>query len=82
MEQILWAVTDWAASTSAYEDTGETDFSFKNVLPDSFDQIMFTMSILSFLSSSECVEFVKSFKIPLLVLGGGGYTVRNVARCW
>lgn len=31
---------------------------------------------------SECVEFVKGFKIPLLVLGGGGYTVRNVARCW
>uniref|UniRef100_A0AAQ4P744 Histone deacetylase n=1 Tax=Gasterosteus aculeatus aculeatus TaxID=481459 RepID=A0AAQ4P744_GASAC len=30
----------------------------------------------------DCVEFVKSFKIPLLVLGGGGYTVRNVARCW
>lgn len=27
-EQILWAVTDWAASTSAYEDTGETDFSY------------------------------------------------------
>lgn len=33
-------------------------------------------------SCRECVEFVKSFKIPLLVLGGGGYTVRNVARCW
>uniref|UniRef100_A0A673I591 Histone deacetylase n=1 Tax=Sinocyclocheilus rhinocerous TaxID=307959 RepID=A0A673I591_9TELE len=30
----------------------------------------------------DCVEFVKGFKIPLLVLGGGGYTVRNVARCW
>ncbi|KAK2961274.1 putative Histone deacetylase 1 [Blattamonas nauphoetae] len=30
----------------------------------------------------ECVEFVKSFNIPLLLLGGGGYTVRNVARCW
>uniref|UniRef100_A0A8D0W2M5 Histone deacetylase n=1 Tax=Sus scrofa TaxID=9823 RepID=A0A8D0W2M5_PIG len=30
----------------------------------------------------ECVEYVKSFNIPLLVLGGGGYTVRNVARCW
>ncbi len=28
------------------------------------------------------MEFVKGFKIPLLVLGGGGYTVRNVARCW
>ena len=21
-------------------------------------------------------------KIPTLVLGGGGYTLRNVARCW
>jgi len=29
-----------------------------------------------------CVEFVKKFNVPLLVLGGGGYTVRNVARCW
>lgn len=35
-----------------------------------------------YFSIRECVEFVKSFKIPLLVLGGGGYTVRNVARCW
>jgi histone deacetylase 1/2 len=31
---------------------------------------------------AECVRFVKSFGIPLLVVGGGGYTVRNVARCW
>ncbi len=30
----------------------------------------------------ECVRFVKSFNVPTLVLGGGGYTVRNVARCW
>jgi histone deacetylase 1/2 len=28
------------------------------------------------------VEFIKSFGLPTLVLGGGGYTVRNVARCW
>ncbi|EAY14482.1 acetylpolyamine aminohydrolase, putative [Trichomonas vaginalis G3] len=28
------------------------------------------------------VEFIKNLKIPLLVTGGGGYTVRNVARCW
>lgn len=27
-----------------------------------------------------CVEYVKSFGLPTLVLGGGGYTVRNVAR--
>jgi histone deacetylase 1/2 len=31
---------------------------------------------------AECVSFVKSFGIPLLVTGGGGYTVRNVSRCW
>ncbi|TRY91103.1 hypothetical protein DNTS_020400 [Danionella cerebrum] len=37
---------------------------------------------LSIRGHGECVEFVKGFKIPLLVLGGGGYTVRNVARCW
>ena len=31
---------------------------------------------------SECVKFVRSFNLPMLVLGGGGYTIRNVARCW
>ena len=30
----------------------------------------------------ECVRFVKEFGIPMLVAGGGGYTVRNVSRCW
>ncbi|CAH0515026.1 unnamed protein product [Peronospora belbahrii] len=30
----------------------------------------------------ECVRFVKSFGLPLLVLGGGGYTIRNVLRAW
>lgn len=29
-----------------------------------------------------CVAHVKSLGVPLLVLGGGGYTIRNVARCW
>ena len=29
-----------------------------------------------------CVKFLKSFGVPMLVLGGGGYTIRNVARCW
>ena len=28
------------------------------------------------------MKFVKDLGIPLLVMGGGGYTVRNVARCW
>ena len=30
----------------------------------------------------QCVEFVKGFDVPLLVLGGGGYSINNVARCW
>lgn len=30
----------------------------------------------------ECVRFVKSFGIPMLVVGGGGYTPRNVSRLW
>jgi len=30
----------------------------------------------------ECVNFVKSLNVPLLILGGGGYTLKNVARCW
>ncbi|KAK7100057.1 probable histone deacetylase 1-B [Littorina saxatilis] len=30
----------------------------------------------------KCVEFMKKWNLPLLLLGGGGYTIRNVARCW
>ncbi|KAI3413806.1 putative histone deacetylase 1-A [Globodera pallida] len=30
----------------------------------------------------KCVEYLKKFNLPLLMLGGGGYTIRNVARCW
>lgn len=30
----------------------------------------------------ECVAFVKNQHLPLLLLGGGGYTARNVARAW
>ena len=29
-----------------------------------------------------CVEFCKKLKLPLLLVGGGGYTPRNVARAW
>jgi len=31
---------------------------------------------------AECIKYAKSFGLPTLVLGGGGYTPRNVARCW
>merc|ERR1712226_83273 len=29
-----------------------------------------------------CVEFLSKYNLPMLVLGGGGYTIRNVARWW
>ncbi|CAG0884313.1 unnamed protein product [Cyprideis torosa] len=37
---------------------------------------------LSVKGHGKCVEYVKNLNIPTLVLGGGGYTLRNVARCW
>ena len=37
---------------------------------------------LSIKGHAAVIEFVKTFNVPMLVLGGGGYTIRNVARCW
>jgi len=37
---------------------------------------------LSFRGHAAVLEYVKTFNLPMLVLGGGGYTIRNVARCW
>ncbi|GAA5854473.1 hypothetical protein JCM9279_006619 [Rhodotorula babjevae] len=37
---------------------------------------------LSMRGHANCVQFIKSFGLPLLILGGGGYTIRNVARTW
>jgi histone deacetylase 1/2 len=37
---------------------------------------------LSMKGHAECVSFVKSFGLPLLLLGGGGYTVKSVSRTW
>jgi histone deacetylase 1/2 len=31
---------------------------------------------------AECIRILKEFHLPLVLTGGGGYTVRNVARCW
>ena len=37
---------------------------------------------LSLDGHAECVRFIKSFGLPMLVTGGGGYTKQNVARAW
>ncbi|KAH9482165.1 histone deacetylase (class I) Clr6 [Psilocybe cubensis] len=31
---------------------------------------------------ANCVQFLRKQNIPLILLGGGGYTVKNVARTW
>lgn len=37
---------------------------------------------LSVRGHGNCLKYVKGLNLPLLVLGGGGYTLRNVPRCW
>ncbi|EER36084.1 histone deacetylase RPD3 [Candida tropicalis MYA-3404] len=37
---------------------------------------------LSMRGHANCVNFVRSFNVPFMVVGGGGYTIRNVARTW
>eukprot|EP00887_Chlorella_sp_A99_P004904 scaffold4.g4904.t1 len=38
---------------------------------------------LSSRGHAACVEYVKqSFDVPMMLLGGGGYKIINVARCW
>lgn len=37
---------------------------------------------LSSKGHGECVKYVSTYNVPLLVLGGGGYTIRNVSRVW
>ena len=37
---------------------------------------------LSMKGHADCVKFVRSFGLPMIVLGGGGYAVRNVSRTW
>lgn len=37
---------------------------------------------LSVRGHGKCLDYIKSWGVPLLVTGGGGYTLRNVARCW
>lgn len=39
----------------------------------------FNMSIKG---HAKCLNYMKSFNVPMILLGGGGYTIENVARCW
>lgn len=77
MALTLSLETDWAASTSL----------LKVPVGDSLEQSNPALDVLLImltyvLGHGKCVEYMKSFNLPLLMLGGGGYTIRNVARCW
>ena len=37
---------------------------------------------LSLKGHAECVKYMLSFNVPIVFLGGGGYTIENVSRCW
>jgi len=37
---------------------------------------------LSVRGHADAVRHMMTYNLPTLVLGGGGYTIRNVARCW
>lgn len=37
---------------------------------------------LSMFGHAKCAQYIKTFNKPLILLGGGGYTIRNVARTW
>ncbi|KAG7443184.1 Arginase/deacetylase [Guyanagaster necrorhizus] len=37
---------------------------------------------LSIAAHGECVNFVRKFNVPLMIVGRGGYTIKNVSRCW
>lgn len=40
------------------------------------------LTIQPLLGHGSCVTFFRGFNVPLMIVGGGGYTPRNVARCW
>lgn len=37
---------------------------------------------LSHVGHASCIRFIKTFNIPMMVIGGGGYTIKNVSRAW
>lgn len=37
---------------------------------------------LSIKGHSRCLQFMLNYGLPAIMMGGGGYTIQNVARCW
>jgi histone deacetylase 1/2 len=49
---------------------------------DSLSSDRLGMFNLSVKGHGECVKYIRSWGVPLILSGGGGYTLRNVPRCW
>jgi len=49
---------------------------------DSLSSDRLGMFNLSVKGHGECVKYIKSWGLPLILAGGGGYTLRNIPRCW
>lgn len=37
---------------------------------------------LSVKGHGECLKYMLEFGLPTIMMGGGGYTIENVSRCW
>ena len=37
---------------------------------------------ISLSGHGKCIEILKNTNLPILILGGGGYKISNVSRCW
>lgn len=62
--------------------TGDRLGCFNLTLKGYADIIYYSKEYFLVLGHGKCVEFLKKFGVPLILLGGGGYTIRNVSRCW
>jgi acetoin utilization deacetylase AcuC-like enzyme len=60
----------------------QPDAVFLQCGADSLSSDRLGMFNLSVKGHGECVRYCKTWGIPMIVSGGGGYTLRNVSRCW
>lgn len=37
---------------------------------------------LSIRGHARCLNYMLGYGLPTIMMGGGGYTIENVARCW
>jgi histone deacetylase 1/2 len=79
-----WPTTDRAAQTCLSGTVEWCDTSsvviFAPAGADSLANDRLGCFNLSMRGHGEAVSFMKSFNVPMLVTGGGGYTKHNVAR--